>query len=83
MTVTVLVPAGVPGLLGPLLLPPPQAGIQSVWYQNRDQARPTALRVRLPADTTSPSKPGEASHRRGPCSVRRGFCPSLPRELWL
>ena len=28
--VTVLVPAGVPGLLGPLLLPPPQAGIHSV-----------------------------------------------------
>jgi hypothetical protein len=30
VTVTVLVPAGVPGLLGPLLLPPPQAGIENV-----------------------------------------------------
>ena len=28
--VTMLVPAGVPGLLGPLLLPPPQAGIENV-----------------------------------------------------
>jgi len=65
VTVTVLVPAGVPGLLGPLLLPPPQAGIENVesaktaMKPNRRILR--SVRFRLPADMTSPRKPGRSN----------------------
>ena len=64
VTVMVLVPAGVPGLLG-VLLPPPQAGIQSVESAKiairLSRRRPRSVCFRLPADTTSPSKPGRSN----------------------
>jgi hypothetical protein len=64
VTVTVLVPAGVPGLLGGLL-PPPQAGIHKVASARtaiRPKRRtPRGDRFLVPAINTNPRKLGNSN----------------------
>lgn len=63
VTVTLLVPAGVPGLLG-LLLPPPQAGIDKVDNANTamrlNKRAPRNPRLRFPVAINSPRNPGSS-----------------------
>jgi hypothetical protein len=62
VTVTVLLPAGVPGLLGVLLPPPPHPGIhrtESAKTAMKLSSRmPRHVRLRFPVDSISPKKPG-------------------------
>jgi hypothetical protein len=63
VTITLLVPAGVPGLLG-LLLPPPQAGIHKVESANTatrlNKRAPRNPRLRFPVVISSPKTPGSS-----------------------
>ena len=86
VTVTVLVPAGVPGLLG-VLLPPPQAGIHRVESARTairlNRRTPRRVRFSLPADDDeSQESPEAATRRRFRRDGQRGFCATSPREPW-